>query len=91
VNVPHYVAKLSGKKEDLRVMRENVMLIVRDYNTIIYTINEKEKSLFKEHMDYLDKQIEIGIKKLTWDKEESKFIMNCRRECQDVNNKVKLF
>jgi len=55
VNVPHYVAKLIGRKEELRVLRENIMLIVRDYNTIIYTISEKERLLFKEHLDNLDR------------------------------------
>lgn len=29
---PHYVADLYQKKEDLRVLRENVLLVVRDYN-----------------------------------------------------------
>jgi hypothetical protein len=30
------------------------MLIVRDYNTIMHTISEKEKLLFKEHLVELD-------------------------------------
>jgi dynein heavy chain len=91
VNVPHYVAKLIGKREELRIMRENVMLIVRDYNTIIHTINEQEKSLFKEHLEMLDQPIEKGIKKLNWEKSDDKFMMHCRKECQDVFKKVKMF
>jgi dynein heavy chain len=35
VTIPHNVAKLLQKKEGLRILRENVMLIVRDYNNII--------------------------------------------------------
>jgi len=27
------------------------MFIVRDYNTIVHTISDKEKLLFKEHLD----------------------------------------
>lgn len=80
-----------GRKEELRVLRENIMLIVRDYNTIIYTINDKERSLFKEHLDNLDRQIEPGIKKYNWDKSDDKFVIGCRRECQDVFKRVKMF
>lgn len=29
---PHYVSDLNMKKEDLRILRENVLLVVRDYN-----------------------------------------------------------
>ena len=44
---PHYVAEIFQKKEDLRVLRENVLLVVRDYNrwvdlTILrFVVNEK--------------------------------------------------
>lgn len=31
---PHYVAEIYQKKEDLRVLRENVLLVVRDYNRL---------------------------------------------------------
>jgi dynein heavy chain len=54
ITIPHTVSKLLGKKEQLRILRENVMLIVRDYNTIMHTISEKEKLLFKEHLVELD-------------------------------------
>lgn len=30
--IPHYVTELYAKKEDLRTLRENVLLVVRDYN-----------------------------------------------------------
>lgn len=32
---PHYVAEIYQKKEDLRVLRENVLLVVRDYNRFV--------------------------------------------------------
>jgi dynein heavy chain len=32
---PHYVAEIYQKKEDLRVLRENVLLVVRDYNRYV--------------------------------------------------------
>lgn len=32
---PHYVSELYMKKEDLRILRENVLLVVRDYNRFV--------------------------------------------------------
>ena len=29
---PHYVSEVYQKKDDLRILRENVLLVVRDYN-----------------------------------------------------------
>lgn len=34
------VSRLLGRKEQLRILRENVMLIVRDYNNIIHSISD---------------------------------------------------
>ena len=42
------------------------MLIVRDYNNIIHIINDKEKALFKEHLEQLDKTIYPGLHKHNW-------------------------
>jgi len=66
ITIPHSVSKLLLRKEHLRILRENVMLIVRDYNNIIATINDKERSLFKEHLDILDRTIEPGIRRHNW-------------------------
>ena len=30
--IPHYAAEVYAKEEDLRTLRENVLLVVRDYN-----------------------------------------------------------
>lgn len=91
ITIPHTVSKLLGKKEQLRILRENVMLIVRDYNTIMHTISDKEKLLFKEHLDGLDRTIEPGIKRFNWGAAADAFVYTCRRECQEVFKKVKKF
>lgn len=44
------LVKLHTRREQLRILMENVMIIVRDYNNIMNLINDKEKSLFKEHL-----------------------------------------
>ena len=91
ITIPHNVSKLLGKKEQLRQLRENVMLIVRDYNTIMHTISDKEKLLFKEHLDNLDSTIEPGIKRYNWGAAADAFVYQCRRECLEVFKKVKMF
>lgn len=30
--VPHFVAEIRQRREDLRTLRENVLLLVKDYN-----------------------------------------------------------
>ena len=32
---PHYLVALVKKQEDLRILRENMLLIVRDYNRLV--------------------------------------------------------
>ena len=46
---PHYVAEIYQKKEDLRVLRENVLLVVRDYNRFVSI----EKIVILRHSSYL--------------------------------------
>ena len=36
-----------AKEEDLRTLRENVLLVVRDYNRILAALNTEERGLFK--------------------------------------------
>jgi hypothetical protein len=67
------------------------MLIVRDYNNIKYTINEKEQSLFSEHLGMLERTIEPGIRRHSWGSQVDNFVYSCRKECNDVFLNVKKF
>lgn len=67
------------------------MLIVRDYNNIQHTINEEEAALFNDHLMYLEKTIEPGIRRHNWGSSVDNFVYNCRRECHDVYCNVKEF
>jgi len=91
VTIPHNVSRLLQRKEQLRILRENVMLIVRDYNNIIHTIDDSEKSLFMEHLDILDRTIAPGIGKYNWGSQADTFVYACRKECQEVFSNVKKF
>ena len=54
------------RREELRNLREHVMLVVRDYNRIITELNQDEIGLFKERIKVLDKKVQPGLTKLTW-------------------------
>ena len=64
VNLHINLTKLHNRREQLRVLQENVMLIVRDYNHIMNLIDEKEQKLFAEHLAQLDGNVANGIRRL---------------------------
>jgi dynein heavy chain len=91
VNLHINLTKLHHRRENLRILQENVMLIVRDYNHIMNLINEKEKLLFQEHLKFLDKDIMTGLKRLQWVNNCEPFVMQCRGKCRDTLRKIKSF
>ena len=48
------------------MLRESVMLVVRDYNTILDALSLEDRRLFAEHLRRLDRKISPGLGKLTW-------------------------
>ena len=61
--VVHLVALL---KKGMRVMREHVLRVVRDYNVIINALLPDERRLFHQHIRHLDRKISPGINKHHW-------------------------
>ena len=83
--MPHYAAEIYQQCEELRVLRENVMLIVRDYNKIVSSLQPKERALFRERIKSLDKKIRPGMTKLTWASQGIQlFVADCRLHAQQV-------
>ena len=91
ITFPLPLTRLLGKKEQLRVLRENVMLIVRDYNNILLLINPREKALFNDHLTTLDKIIDPGVQKYNWLFSGDSFVNQCRSNCADVFKKINDF
>lgn len=81
ITIPHSLSKLQTDTERLRVLRENVMLTVRDYNNIVVLIDDRERRLFDEHLAALNKTYDLGFKKYNWNNSQDAFIINCRKEC----------
>ncbi|KAI5104428.1 dynein heavy chain 2, axonemal isoform X1 [Silurus meridionalis] len=84
--VPHFVSELFQRREDLHILRENVLLLVKDYNRIIATLSPETLGLFQERIQFLDKKIQPGMSKLTWSSKEpiSIFISDCRLHANKV-------
>ncbi|XP_021360073.1 dynein heavy chain 2, axonemal-like isoform X4 [Mizuhopecten yessoensis] len=78
--IPHYATDVYNKREDLRALREHVLLVVRDYNRIIAALSVEERGLFKERIRFLDKKIHPGLTKLTWASKgiSDFFVTDCR-------------
>jgi dynein heavy chain len=93
MDVPFQVQELYGKKEELRILRENVLLVVRDYNDIIETLSPAEHLLFKERIRFIDRKIHPGLTNLNWDSKgvTDFFIKECRRHLNDIQKIVAEF
>ena len=48
--IPHYAHGVYSRCEELRSLRENVLLVVRDYNRIILELSPEERALFRERI-----------------------------------------
>ena len=56
IAIPQYADDFATiQRENLRILREYVMLVVRDYNAIIDSMDESEKKLFKQHLELTEK------------------------------------
>ncbi|KAJ8389318.1 hypothetical protein AAFF_G00121830 [Aldrovandia affinis] len=86
--IPHCVSEVYQRREDLRSLRESVLLVVRDYNRIISVLSAEELGLFRERIRFLDKKIQPGLSKLLWSSRgaSSFFINDCRLQASKGMN-----
>lgn len=89
--VPSSAMEIYGKKQELRTTRENVLMIVRDYNRILDKLNPHERILFKERIKTLDKTLAPGLNKITWLKPTTEFMKACRISASELQQKVDQF
>jgi len=93
VQIPYVAHDITNQKEKLRILRENVLLVVCDYNRIIEDLSPQERKLFSEVIRRLDRRIGPGLNKLTW---ASKgviewYVKECRKHCADAYALVREF
>ena len=84
--IPHYAADVYQRREELRNLREHVMLVVRDYNRVITELNQDEIGLFKERIKVLDKKVQPGLTRLNWSQNSFSefYIGDCRLHASKV-------
>ncbi|CBY36333.1 unnamed protein product [Oikopleura dioica] len=84
--IPHYAADVYQRRDELRSLRENVLLVVRDYNRIIQDLDEDEIGLFRERIKVLDKKVQPGLSKLNWSNGTGSeyYITDCRAHASKV-------
>ncbi|KAJ3375748.1 Dynein heavy chain 2, axonemal [Allomyces arbusculus] len=92
-DIPYYVQEVYVKREELRILRENVLLVVRDYNSILEVLSKEEILLFRERVRFLDRKINPGLVSLTWASKgiTDYFIKECRKHANEVQKTVALF
>ncbi|RLN66518.1 hypothetical protein BBP00_00002156 [Phytophthora kernoviae] len=93
IQIPYMAHDICNQKEQLRVLREHVMLVVRDYNRILLELSSTERRLFEDIIRKLDRRILPGLQKLTW---VSKgivewYVADCRKHCETTYKIVQEF
>ncbi|RLN72009.1 hypothetical protein BBJ28_00019305, partial [Nothophytophthora sp. Chile5] len=93
IQIPYMAHDICNQKEQLRVLREHVMLVVRDYNRILLELSSTERRLFEDVIRKLDRRIQPGLQKLTW---VSKgivewYVADCRKHCETTYKIVQEF
>ena len=88
--IPPAAADAYSKREDMRLLREHVLLVLRDYNRIIMMLTPEERDLFRERIRFLDKKIQPGLTKLTWTARGIKdsYVADSRKHSSNLREKV---
>ncbi len=89
-SIPYMAHDLCNKREVLRIMREMVMLVVRSYNEIVRDIDQEHRRLFVDHMRKLDRRMNQGLNKLTWQSKNmiDMYVRDCLVACKEVHDVV---
>jgi len=89
--IPYNAADLNTKRDHYRVLREQVLLVVREYNRITHSLTSEERRLFANRIQSLDSRINLGTTRLTWTNSKSQldsWIKDARKHCQEVFSMV---
>jgi dynein heavy chain len=53
---------MSDRAEHLHILRENVMIVVREYNLILDSLSSEERRLFAEHLRRVDRKVCVFLR-----------------------------
>lgn len=87
-DIPFHLQDVVARTEELRILKEQVLLVVREYNCIQETLPKEQALIFKERLKFLDKKLSAGLSNLIWANGGTGvadfFLKETRRHCQDV-------
>lgn len=55
--VPYIAMEINAQREKYRVLRDNILMVVRDYNKILTSLAKEERRLFHDRIRHLDRRI----------------------------------
>ena len=89
-DIPFQLMELYRRRDDLRIIRENVLMLCRDYNEVLERLTPDEQALFRERLRLVEKKLKPGLTKLTWDSKGvlDVYLRDCRKVMTDLQNIV---
>ena len=65
-NIPFAAMELTKNRDVIRVLRQSVLDVVREYNDILNSMDDVEMKIFAEKVRTVDRKILNGVNKLAW-------------------------
>ncbi|KAL0267127.1 UNVERIFIED_CONTAM: hypothetical protein PYX00_009482 [Menopon gallinae] len=69
--LPHPATQFFNKWKEVRILYEQVLTVVLDYNNIITALSDDERILFRELIKKVDKKLNPGLGRIDWTNEFS--------------------
>ena len=93
--LPQAANQLASQREQYRIPREYILLIVRMFNDISESISPKDRNVFQYHFEELNKTIEHGVHKMSWythdELKYEQFKDKCLLACKNMYRIVEVY
>ncbi|KAL6262835.1 hypothetical protein P5V15_005625, partial [Pogonomyrmex californicus] len=91
-NIPVHIQIVYDKWNTLHFVYESVLAVTQAYNKIIEALSLTERALFRELIRQLDRKINPGLTKLTWNTDYvDSYIENCFNETVNLQEFIDTF
>lgn len=57
MSVPYIALEINAQRDKYRVLRDNIIMVVRDYNKILMALDKEQRRLFHDRIRTLDRRI----------------------------------
>ncbi|KZC12413.1 Dynein heavy chain 2, axonemal [Dufourea novaeangliae] len=90
--IPVHIRVIHDKWDTLRFVYESVLAVVISYNKVIDALSPTERSLFRELIRQLDRKINPGLGRLTWNTEYVEaYIEDCFNEMANLQEFIDVY